>query len=367
MTIQAPAQSQPLPDEAFQGYAIHDTAKWDEFTVTSAKPKPIGPHDVDIKIHFCGVCASDIHTITGGWGKPRLPVIPGHEIVGVVAHVGPEVTTAKVGDRVGVGAQVSACLECHKCKNGNEQHCSKCVYTYNSVYPDGTVSQGGYATAIRVHEHFAFPIPDSMKLEEAACFFCAGLTVFSPLKRYGAGPGKRVGLVGLGGLGHFTLQFARALGCEEVVAFSHSSRKKEDAMKLGATKFVETSQEGFEKPLKGTLDLIICTANVSAGLPLNELCTTLDVGGKMIIVALPDDALPPIKAATLAVGGILIGGSSLGSRAECLEMLEVAAKHNVKPWIEILPMKDASKAVNNLHNGQVRYRQVLKQDIDPVN
>ncbi|KAF9057086.1 hypothetical protein BJ165DRAFT_1397433 [Panaeolus papilionaceus] len=245
--------------------------------IINVKPKPPGPHDIDIKTHYVVFV----------------------EVMSILSPVDGESPSC---------AQVGSCLDCYKCKNGNEQHCNEVVYTYNFTCPDGTITYGGYSTAIHVHELFAFPVPDNMKLGDAASLFCAGLAVFSPLKRYGAGPGKRVGLVGLGGLGHFTVQFARALGCEEVVVFSHSSRKKDDAMKLGATRFNETSKEGFETSLRGTLNLII-----------------------MIIVGLPDDALPPIKSVTLVASGILIGGSSLGSRAECLEMLEVASKHKVKP------------------------------------
>ncbi|KJA26757.1 hypothetical protein HYPSUDRAFT_63543 [Hypholoma sublateritium FD-334 SS-4] len=348
----------------WKGYAVHDTAKWEDFKLIDIKPKPRGEYDVDIKIEYCGVCGSDVHTITGGWGPPHLPVIVGHEIAGTAAWVGPKVTGIKVGDRVGVGAQICSCLECKMCKTNNEQYCQKHVtFTYNSVYPEsGTITTGGYSSAIRSHERFVFPIPDALELEHAAPMLCGGVTVYSPLVRNGAGPGKRVGVVGIGGLGHFAIQFAKGLGCEEVVAFSHSSRKKEDAIKLGATQFVETGKKGFEEALHASLDLIICTANVAPGIAMSELLSTLAPGGKFVMVAIPEEQVP-IPSRDLVVRGISFGGSLLGSKKEALEMLQLAAAKGIKPWIEIMPMKDCGKAVRAVKDGNVRYRHVLKQDI----
>ncbi|KAF8191215.1 NADPH-dependent alcohol dehydrogenase [Pholiota molesta] len=347
----------------WKGYAVHDTNEWDKFDLIDFKPKPQGDYDVDVKIEYCGVCGSDVHTVTGGWGKPHLPVIPGHEIAGYVVRVGPKVTSIKVGDRVGVGAQVCACMKCHLCTSDNEQYCPKITFTYNSVYEEsGTISTGGYASAIRVHEFFVYPIPDGLKLEDASSMFCGGLTVFSPLVRNGAGPGKRVGIVGIGGLGHYALQFAKALGCEEVVAFSHSSKKKDDAAQLGATKFVVTSEPGFEVPLRASLDLIICTANVASGITLKELLSTVRPGGHFIMVAMPDDAVP-VLAHDVVVRGVSFGGSLLGSRKEVLQMLQLASDKQVKPWIEIHSMKDCGTAVKAVKEGRARYRHVLKQDI----
>ncbi|KAF8970344.1 NADPH-dependent alcohol dehydrogenase [Flammula alnicola] len=351
-------------DLQWKGYAVEDTKEWESFKLIDFKPKPQGDYDVDIKIEFCGVCGSDVHTVTGGWGQPRLPVIPGHEIAGVAVRVGPKVTTVKVGDRVGVGAQVRACHECKLCDADNEQYCPKHIFTYNSVYPEcGTVSTGGYSSAIRAHEHFVFPIPDGLKLEDAAPMLCGGLTVFSPLVRNGAGPGKRVGIVGIGGLGHFGLQFAKALGCEEVVAFSHSSRKKEDALKLGATTFVATAEPGFEKPLHASLDLIVVMYRERRrGIPLKELLSTIVPGGKFVMVALPENVVPSVAKDLIGLG-VFFGGSLLGSKKEVLQMLQVASEKGVKPWIEVMPMKDAGKAVRAVKDGRVRYRHVLKQDI----
>ncbi|KAF8880464.1 GroES-like protein [Gymnopilus junonius] len=346
----------------FKGYAIEDTSDWEKFKLIEFEPKPFGDTDVEIKIHYCGVCGSDVHTITGGWGKPNLPLIVGHEIAGIVTRVGPKVSTFKAGDRVGVGAQVCSCGHCHLCNHNNEQYCHKIVGTYNSKYESGIATQGGYSTGIRCDERFVFPIPDNLKLEEAAPLFCAGLTVFSPLVRNGTGPGKKVGIVGIGGLGHLAIQFAKALGADEIVVFSHSTRKQEDALELGGTKFVVT-EDGFETALRASLDLILCTANVASGVRLNEFITTLVPGGRFVMVALPDEALPSLGASTL-VTGTYYGGSLLGSKQEAVQMLKLASEKGIKPWIEVLPMSDAGKAVRNVKDGKGRYRYVLKQDID---
>ncbi|RDB18330.1 NADP-dependent alcohol dehydrogenase 6 [Hypsizygus marmoreus] len=346
--------------EKWKGYAVRDIKNWDKFEVIEFHPKQQEDYDIDIKIEFCGVCGSDVHTITGGWGEPLLPLIPGHEIVGHVVRVGPKVTSFKVGDRAGVGAQVCSCFKCAPCKSDSEQYCLNGVSTYNAKYPNGDVAQGGYSTAIRAHERFVFPLPKELPLEEIAPMLCAGLTVYSPLVRNGTGPGKRVGVVGIGGLGHYALQFARALGAEQVVAFSHSSNKKDDALELGATDFVITGGDDFAEPWKGKLDLIICTADVSHGIPLTDLITTLGVHGHFIMVAIPDESLPSLHSAQLLSNGALIGGSHIGSKKEAIAMLELAAKKKVKSYIELLPMKDAGNAVRRVKDNSVRYRHVLK-------
>ncbi|KAF9464014.1 NADPH-dependent alcohol dehydrogenase [Collybia nuda] len=350
----------------FRGYAIHDTKNWTSFKLIDFEPKPFEDYDIDIKIEYCGVCGSDVHTITGGWGKPALPIVPGHEIVGKAVRVGSMVSSIKVGDRVGVGAQICSCMNCAHCKNDDEQYCPKRIYTYNSRYHNAerTLSQGGYSTAVRAHEQFVFPIPDEMPLEEAAPMLCAGLTVYSPLVRNGAGKGKKVGIVGVGGLGHFAIQFAKALECDDVVVFSHSPKKRDDAMTLGATDVVFTCKDGFEEPLVGQLDLIICTANVSDSALLRGLMSTLKIHGRLIMVAMPDESLPSLMSTDLAMNGALLGGSLIGSKKEALSMLDLAVRKGVKPWIDVVPMKDCGKAVRAVKDGKIRYRRVLKMDIE---
>jgi len=187
--------------------------------------------------------------------------------------------------------------------------------------------------------------------------------VYSPLVRNGCGPGKKVGIVGVGGLGHYAVQFAKALGAEKVVVFSHSDRKEKDVREMGADEFVTTGNSDFQKKWQGELDLVICTADVSSGIPLNELISTLTVHGRFIIVAMPDDALPEIKSQTLASNGVLIGGSHIGSKKEAIEMLKLAAEKGVKSWVEELPMKECGKAVENVKDGKARYRYVLIGDL----
>ncbi|KAF8812943.1 GroES-like protein [Phlegmacium glaucopus] len=349
-------------DLTWKGYAVHDTEKWNELKVIDFKPKRFEDHDIDIKIEYCGVCGSDVHTVTGGWGEPLLPLIPGHEIVGHVVKVGPKVIGFKVGDRAGVGAQVCSCFECKPCNTNNENYCLKMVHTYNNKYPNGDIAQGGYSTAIRAHERFVIPIPDDLALEQAAPMLCAGLTVYSPLVRNGAGPGKFVGVVGIGGLGHFAIQFAKALGAK-VVVFSHTADKEEDARELGASEFVVTRQ-GFEEAWKGKLDIIICTADVSKGIPLAGLISMLGVNCHCIIVAIPDEKLPALHAQELSQNGAFLGGSHIGSKKESIEMLNLAVQKGVKAYIQILPMKDAGQALRNVKDNAVRYRHVLKVDLE---
>ncbi|KAF6751857.1 GroES-like protein [Ephemerocybe angulata] len=336
----------------WKGYAVHDTKRPDQFKVTDFKPKGFEDKDIDIKIEYCGVCGSDIHTITGGWGEVKLPLIVGHEITGHVVRVGSKVTEFEVGDRVGVGAHVGSCYSCQRCQGGAENYCLKAIHTYNSVYPDGTVSQGGYASAIRANELFVFPIPDALSLEQASPMLCAGITAYSPLRTHGAGPGKSVGVIGIGGLGHYALQFAKAMKCD-----------KADALALGANDFVDTGDKDWAKKWTDSFDLILCTVNVSQHIPLNDIFLTLKVHGRCIMLALPDDALPPISSFSLTASGVLLGGSLIGSKAEILEMLALAAKEGVKSYIEVLPMKEVGKAIQGMKAGKVRYRYVLKADI----
>ena len=349
-----------------------------------------------------GVCGSDVHTITGGWGELGSGwVCPGHEIVGKVTHVGDEVTEFKVGQRVGVGAQVYSCLKCDRCKNNNENYCPEMVDTYNAKFPDGVETQGGYSTTIRTHDQYVFAIPDALKSEDAAPMLCAGLTVYSPLVRNGTGPGKRVGIVGIGGLGRefkaphlphlpsspwawpselhrapspatlqthpliadFAIQFAKALGAE-VVVFSHSANKEKDARDLGADDFVLTSEKDFAKPLFSTLDYILSAAD-AAKLPISDLVTCLKVGGQFTSVGLPDGNWEDLHPMKLMGSAAAVGATHIGSKKEAYDMLDLAAKKGVAPIIdEVLPMSQAAKAIEAVKNNTVRYRYVLRNDLD---
>lgn len=339
---------------------IEDTKKWSEFKKQSFKPKPFEDYDIDIAVECCGVCGSDVHTITGGWGDCPLPLCVGHEIVGHAIKVGDKVKSVKVGDRVGVGAQIQSCLECKQCKSDNENYCPKQIDTYGAPYADGTISQGGYSSHIRAHEYFTFLIPDAIPSHLAAPMLCAGLTTYSPLVRLGCGPGKTVGIVGMGGLGHFAVLWAAALGAD-VSVISHSPRKKEDAMKLGAKEFVVSSEKGWADKLAFKFDFIINAADMTNDFNLQEYMSTLNVNGTFHNVGLPDKPLPQMMAQDFMPNGAYIGASHIGSRPEMLAMLKLAADKNLKPMVETLELSEAgcAEAVERVKKNDVSYRFTL--------
>ncbi|KAH7399897.1 chaperonin 10-like protein [Cadophora sp. MPI-SDFR-AT-0126] len=327
---------------------------WQEF-----EPKTWTEDDVDIKITHCGICGSDLHTLRSGWGPTLYPCCVGHEIAGVAVRVGKNVKHFKVGDRVGVGAQSGSCLDCEECIEGNEHYCSKGnVGTYNGKYPDGSKSYGGYADYCRAPAHFAVKIPDSISNAEAAPMLCGGVTVWSPLTKNGDIKGKKVGIVGIGGLGHFGLLWAKALGASEVVAISRTDSKKEDALKIGATKFIATEEEGWAKKNYRSLDLIVSTVS-SPNMPLEKYFMLLRTNGQFIQVGAPEDKIPAFSAFALIAKGCKMGGSMIGSPKDISEMLEFAAKNNIHPWIQERPMKDANQAIVDMDAGKARYRYVL--------
>ncbi|RDW80937.1 putative cinnamyl alcohol dehydrogenase [Coleophoma crateriformis] len=347
--------------ETFTGFQIDNAETWTTFHKREFQPKPFEDFDVDVEIQACGICGSDIHTISGEWGPKRFPLCVGHEIVGKAVAVGPKVTLVKVGQRVGVGAQIFACLECKQCKKDNETYCQHQIDTYGAVWPQtGIISQGGYASHIRAHEHWVFPIPDALETSLVAPMLCAGLTAWSPLVRNGAGKGKKVGIVGLGGIGHFGVMFAKALGAE-TWAISRSHSKEADAMKLGADGFIATEDPAWNEPHRMSFDLIVNTANSSDGFDLGQYLSLLDVHGRWISVGLPPGAGQEVKSHMFMENGCLIGASHLGSRKETLAMLQLAAEKGIKSWVEEVPISKTglAEAVTRLKNNDVRYRFTL--------
>lgn len=351
----------------FHGWLAHDASSAQgTMTWTSFAPKPFAPTDIDIKITHCGICGSDIHTLRSGWGNTHYPICVGHEIVGHVVRIGTAPSVAsrfRLGDRVGVGAQAASCLraECAECAAGMEQHCGRgFVGTYNGKYRDsGYWSMGGYADYVRVAGHFAVRIPDGLSSVHAAPMMCGGITVYSPLRKNGAGPGKRVGVVGLGGLGHFGVLFARAMGCERVVAISRRRGKEGDARAMGADGFIATDEdEEWPKKHARSLDLVISTVS-SPDMPLSGYLRLLRTNGQFIQVGAPEDKLPAIAAFALIAKGCKIGGSQIGSPGEIEEMLCFAVEKGVKPWVQARPMKDANRSVVDMEDGKARYRYVL--------
>jgi alcohol/geraniol dehydrogenase (NADP+) len=307
-----------------------------------------GPHEVEVKISHCGVCHSDLHLIDNDWGMSKYPFIPGHEIVGIVTGMGSEVTDRTLGQRVGIGWQADSCGVCEWCRQGDEHLCAK-------SQPTCIGRNGGYADSIRVNSKFAIPVPDGLESENVAPLLCGGITVYSPLRNWGARPSSRVGVVGIGGLGHMALQFARAFGCE-VTAFSTSKDKEAEARELGAHHFINTRENGGLKKAAGTFDLILST--VSGDEDFQSFINALRPKGILMVLGASPSPIQ-IAGFSLISGQKAVAGSPTGSPRDLREMLDVAARHKVKAITERFAMKDANKAVEKVKKNQVRYRAVL--------
>ena len=318
--------------------------------------RDVGPKDVRIDIRWAGICHSDIHTVKGEWGPQHYPLTVGHEIAGTVSEVGSEVTKFAVGDRVGVGCMVNSCGECENCLAGDEQYCVKGnIGTYGAEDVDGTITQGGYSTSVVVTENFVLRVPESIPFEKAAPLLCAGITTYSPLKRWGAGPGKRVAVVGLGGLGHMAVKIAVAMGAE-VTVLSQALRKTDDGIAMGAKDYFATSDPETFRTLRSRFDLIINT--VSAPIDLDTYLKTLRVNGTLVSVGAPPEAMS-IHSSALANGRRSYAGSMIGGIAETQEMLDFCAEHNVAPEIEIISAADVNEAWERVLKSDVRYRFVI--------
>lgn len=321
------------------------------------RPAP-GPTDVAIDIKFCGMCHSDLHACNGDWGLECFPIAPGHEIAGLVKEVGSDVTEFKVGDRVGVGCWVESCRCCDLCKQGLEQHCAHVVQTFSTPFPKdkgenfkecaGSHTNGGYSTDIVVNQHFVFRLPDSIPLEYAGPLLCAGITTFSPLNRYvlKKGGSKKVGVVGLGGLGHMAVKIAKAMG-SDVTVFSRNTKKHKDARALGAKLMIHTDEESL-KAVMHTFDIILDT--VSHHHDIAPLVNTLKVGGTYVLLGLPPQPIE-ISVFPLVFTRSRIEGSLVGGVPETKEMLEFCAQHNIVPDIHVIHAKDASAQFKAMNDG----------------
>jgi uncharacterized zinc-type alcohol dehydrogenase-like protein len=329
--------------------------------------KPLGPFsisrreaqkkDVVIDIKYCGVCHSDVHQARDEWGGSVFPMVPGHEIVGIVCGIGGDVKKYKVGDKVGVGCMVNSCRTCSACKEGLEQFCEvHMVPTYNGFEKDGkTPTYGGYSTHVTVDEDFVLKIPENLPLDAAAPLLCAGITTYSPLKHWGAGPGKRVGVIGLGGLGHMAVKIGSALGAH-VTVLSHSEKKKADALRFGAKDFLITTDLAiFEKHAK-SFDLIINT--VSVDLDWNLYLGLLKRDSSMVLLGAPTKA-PPVSAFSLIGGRRSLAGSLIGGIAETQEMLDFCGEKNLVCDIEMIKINEINEAYDRMVTGDVRYRFVI--------
>ncbi|BFP57507.1 NAD(P)-dependent alcohol dehydrogenase [Streptomyces fimicarius] len=323
---------------------------------TTIERRPVGEFDILIDIKFAGICHSDIHQARDGWGEGIFPMVPGHEIAGIVAETGSGVTRFKVGDRVGVGCMVDSCGTCDACLMGREQHCAEGnTQTYNALDRSGEPTYGGYSTHIVVTEKFAVTIPEGIALDEAAPLLCAGITTYSPLKRWGAGPGKKVAVVGLGGLGHMAVKIAHALGAE-VTVLSQSLRKKDDGLKLGADHYYATSDPKTFEELAGTFDVILST--VSAPLDFGAYLGLLRTDGTLVNVGAPEEPVS-LNLFSLIMGNRSIAGSAIGGIAETQEMLDFCAVHGLGAEIEVIGASQVNEAYERVLASDVRYRFVI--------
>lgn len=316
-----------------------------------------GAEDVEIKILYCGVCHSDIHTARNEWGGTMYPVVPGHEIVGKVSSVGDNVSKFKVGDTVGVGCFVDSCRRCDNCKDGNEQYCENGhSQTYNSFLQDKkTITYGGYSTHIVVTQDFVLSVSDKLPLEKVAPLLCAGITTYSPLKYWNVKKGDKVGVVGLGGLGHVAVKLAASMGAE-VTMLSRSPGKEKDAQELGAHHFALTSNKETMKKLAGSFNLIINT--VSAAHNYNDYLALLRTNGVMVLLGVPPTP-SDVQAAQLIFGRRSLAGSLVGGIKETQEMLDYCAEHNITSDVEVIPISQINEAYERTISGDVHYRFVI--------
>ena len=329
-----------------QGLAAH--AAGAELLAFKYDPGKLGLHEVEIAITHCGVCHSDLHLISNDWGISQYPFIPGHEIVGKVTAVGAEVRSLEVGQRVGLGWQSNSCGVCEWCTRGMENLC---------LASEGTCvhRNGGYADRVRANARFVIPIPDALDSEHVAPLLCGGITVYNPLRTHGVNPSSRVGILGIGGLGHMAIQFARAFGAE-VTAFSTSVEKEEEARALGAHNFVNSRESKAVKEVAGTQDFILSTAN--AGQDWGAFVQALRPTGTLCFVGVPPSPVS-LLAFPLISGQRSISGNPTGSPYRLKEMLDVAARHGIKAITESFPMAQANTAIEKVKKGKVRYRAVL--------
>ena len=315
------------------------------------------PTDVEIDIHYCGVCHSDIHTARGDWGEVAYPCVPGHEIVGIVTRVGKAVTQFKPGDRAGVGCMVNSCGECEACKRGYENNCFKAtVWTYSSKDPvDGTDTKGGYSTLIVVPEHFVLHVPKSLEMAVAAPLLCAGITTYSPLRHWKVGPGMKVGIIGLGGLGHMAVKYATAMGAE-VWVITSSPEKVDDAIAYGARGSLISSSETNMANAANTFDFLLDT--IPKAHDLTPYIKLLNIHGTICMVG-PIEPMPGFHSGSLIGGRKSIAGSGIGGIKETQEMLEYSVKHKILPKIEIITMQNINQAWDSLRNKQMSKRFVI--------
>uniref|UniRef100_A0A7N0T5L3 Enoyl reductase (ER) domain-containing protein n=1 Tax=Kalanchoe fedtschenkoi TaxID=63787 RepID=A0A7N0T5L3_KALFE len=319
--------------------------------------RAVGERDVKLKVLFCGICHSDLHLARNDWGYSIYPLVPGHEIVGVVTEVGSGVEALKVGDKAGVGYYCNSCQACENCNTHLENYCSKQIQTISGADKDGTVTQGGFSDIMVVEARYVVRIPDNLPLAGAAPLLCAGITVYSPLKYYGLSkPGMQIGVVGLGGLGHVAVKFAKAFGAKVTVISTSSGKKQEALERLGADSFLVSRDPDQMQAASETLDGIIDT--VSAVHPIAPLLSLLKTSGKLVVVGAPSQPLD-LYVFPLILGRKMVGGSCTGGIKETQEMIDFAAENGITADVEVIPMDYVNTAMERLEKGDVKYRFVI--------
>ncbi|KAJ3693509.1 hypothetical protein LUZ60_008989 [Juncus effusus] len=343
-----------LPRKAF-GLAAHDTSG--HLSPFAFSRRNTGENDVAIKILYCGICHSDLHSMKNEWNNTIYPIVPGHEIAGEVTEVGSKVSKFQVGDKVGVGCMVNSCQSCPGCKMGFENYCGGMILTYNSIDKDGTLTYGGYSDSVTVDQNFVIRFPENLPLEKGAPLLCAGITVYSPMKYHGLNEkGKHLGVVGLGGLGHVAVKFGKAFGMKVTVISRSEGKKQEAVEKLGADGFLVSSNPDEMKSAMFTMDGIINT--VSASHSVAPLLALLKPNGKMIMVGAPDKPLE-VPAFSLIFGGKMLAGSCIGGIKDTQEMIDFAGEHNITADIELIGADYVNEAMERLARADVRYRFVI--------
>ena len=314
-------------------------------------PGPLRDEQVEIHVEYCGICHSDLSMLDNEWGMTDYPFVPGHEVAGRIVAAGNKVKNVKVGQRVGLGWFAESCMACPQCLSGNHNLCPTAESTIVKRY-------GGFADHVRCHWAWAIPLPDALGAESCGPLFCGGITVFNPIVQFGVQPTDRVGVIGIGGLGHMALQFLNKWGCE-VTAFTSNDSKRDEAMKFGAHRVVSSCDSGQLNKITGSLNFILCTANAS--LQWDAVLSCLAPKGRLHLVGVVPEPIP-VPAFTLIGGQKAISGSPLGSPFNTARMIEFCARHTIAPTVEVFPMSKVNEALDHLRAGKARYRIVLRND-----
>ncbi|KAH7567101.1 hypothetical protein ACOSQ2_011484 [Xanthoceras sorbifolium] len=350
------AQTTPNHTQTVAGWAAHDSSG--KITPYIFKRRENGINDVTIKVMYCGICHTDLHHVKNDWGITMYPVVPGHEITGMITKVGSNVKNFKVGDRVGVGCSAASCLECEFCKDSQENYCDQIQFTYNGIFWDGSITYGGYSEMLVADHRYVVHVPDNLPMDAAAPLLCAGITVFTPMKDSNLleSPGKKIGVVGLGGLGHVAIKFGKAFGHHVTVISTSPSKEKEAKERLGADDFIVSTDPKQMQAGKRTLDFIVDT--VSAKHSLGPLLELLKVNGTLSMVGAPDKPVE-LPSFPLIFGKRNVKGSIIGSMKETQEMMDVCGKHNITCNIEVIKPNQINEALDRLARNDVRYRFVI--------